>query len=341
MKRMTNFKNFISSEMDYRSRCSAAFKKCSYGNENRDKKFRVLCNRTKLADKQGLLSTMSLLLPNMIEARAHGYIPVVDLKKNRIPPRMLQEPYLAKKENAWEYYFTQPDKNISLEEVRRSRYVEEQVKECRNYDYYIGDKCPEGGTKTQYLSKAIRRNIHLQPGIKSRVLHEKHELFAETNKVLGVAIRAGYRFGALNKFSLYDGHPMVSSCTEYIKGIEKKLQEWNYNSFFLVIDDEEWLEAIKNYFGKSCIYMERPRMHYFEDALNDIPQIVEGDPIIECQGISIRTKEEDYLVELYLLAQCDGLYASRGTGHNFAYLLNNGRYSHVEFIDMKEFNYKG
>lgn len=38
-------------------------------------------NRRKLANKQGVLSAMILLLPNMIEARAHGYMPMVDLKK--------------------------------------------------------------------------------------------------------------------------------------------------------------------------------------------------------------------------------------------------------------------
>lgn len=337
MESVMDIKTFIQNEAGYWSR-REAFKKCTYGEKNRHKKFRILCNKGKYASKQGLLSTVSVILPNIIEARLHGYIPVIDLCKNSRCQPALQEKHLAKKENAWEYYFTQPDARITLEEVRQSKYVERQIKNCRNPNYFIGDKCPQSNFQTRLLSGAIRQNIHLQSEIKNRVACEKHRLFPKTDKILGVGIRAGYRSGILRNISIFDGHPVVGSCTDYIKDIEKKLSTWNYDSFFLAIDDRQYLEEIKKYFGKSCIYLERPRIHYFKDAVRDIP-LLAGELLIEFEGVSIRTINEDYLVELYLLAQCNGLYASRGTGHNFAYLLNNGRYSHVEFTDLGEFQY--
>lgn len=338
MESVKDIKMFIQNEAGYWSR-REAFRKCTYGEQNRHKKFRILCNKHKYASCQGLLSTVSTLIPNIIEARRYGYIPVVDLCKNSRCQPLLQEKSLAKKENAWEYYFTQPDIGITLEEVRQSKYVERQIKDRRNPNYYIGDRCLQSNFQTRLLCRAIRQNIHLQPEIKNRVVREKHNLFPKTDKILGVGIRTGYRFGILRNMPILSGHPVVGSCTEYIKDIEKKLSEWNYNSFFLEIDDRQYLEEIKKYFGNSCVYFDRPRIHYFEDAMHDILSQEDDDRLIEYENLSVRDRNEDYLIELYLLAQCDGLYASRGTGHNFAYLLNNGRYSHVEFEDLGEFQH--
>lgn len=336
---MMDIQQFISYERQYRERCKS-FKKYSYGEANKGKKFRVLCNKNRQADKHGLISTVLVMLPNMIEARKHGYIPVVDLKRNSRSQLAIQERCLAKKENAWEYYFTQPDKNISLEEVRQSRFVEEQVKDCRVDDYYMSDECPVGNKKAEYLSKAIRQNIHLQTEIKKKVLVAKENLFLQTGKVLGVGIRAEYRFGILSNISHFNGHPLVGSCVDCIRAIEEKLKEWHYDSFFLMIDDRQYLEAIKKYFGENCIYLKRPRIHCFADAMRDIPQPLDMDRLSEFEGLTVRNRNEDYLVELYLLAQCDSLYASRGTGHNFSYLLNNGKYRHTEFGNLGEFQYK-
>lgn len=337
MESVTDIKKFLLTEAGYWTRCEA-FKKCSYGDKNRYKKFRIVCNKSPYAYHQGLISTISIILPYMIEARLHGYIPVVDLCKNSRCQIMLQEPELAKKENAWEYYFTQPNREISLEEVRQSRYVEEQIKHCSNTNYYLGDGNIRGGILTQLIRWGIHQNIHLQPKIKNKLIREKRRLFSDTDRILGIGIRAGYRWGIMGDYSVLNGHPMVGSCAECIKSIEKKLAEWNYDTFFLAIDDREYLEEIKKYFGGSCISTERPRMHFFRDALKDIPEAGE-DAYVEVADISMRNQNEDYLVELYLLAQCDSLYSYRGTGYNFSYLINNGRYSRVEFEDLGEFNY--
>lgn len=338
MEWMTDLKWYILNEAGYWSR-RKAFRKCSYGDKNAHKKYRVLCNKDKFASAQGLLSTVAGILPNIIEARLHGYIPVIDLCKNSRCQPMLQERYLAKKENAWEYYFTQPDKGITLEEVRKSKYVEVQIKSGANLNYYIGDKRLQPDIRTRLLSNAVCKNIHLQPEIRSRVLREKNLLFSQTDRVLGVGIRAGYRAGILRNLEMFNGHPFVGSCTDCIGEIEKRLKKWKYDSFFLAIDDREYLEEIKKYFGKDCIYLERPRVHYFQSAMQDMAQLSDDKKMVEFENISIRKKNEDYLIELYLLSQCESLYASRGTGHNFSYLLNAGRYSHVEFENLGEFQY--
>lgn len=341
MKVRKEITEFILREKRYWSR-GRAFKKYSYGEKNGDKRFRVLCNKNPWASAHGLLSTVSILLPNIVEARQNGYIPVIDLCRNDTIQPLLQEQETVKVENAWEYYFTQPNKEISLDEVRQSKYVEEQKKDCMNLEYYIGDKFLQNDARTQYLFEIISQNIHLQPSIASRVEREKMRLFPQDSKVMGVGIRAGYRAGIKKNLSWLNGHPNVESCADYIKDIEKKLKEWSYDLFFLTIDDRQYFEEIKKYFGKSCIYFERPRIHYFQDAFMDIPQeIDEKIRAIEFEGVSIKQRNVDYLVELYLLAQCDSLYASRGTGHNFAYLFNNGRYTRTEFLDLGAFEYKG
>ncbi len=340
MKQMRGIIDLIKNETEYRKRCAETFIKSSYGEKNKYKKFRILCNRSQWAGKQGLISTIFEILPNIIEARQHNYIPVIDLCQNSRCQILLQEKQFAKQENAWEYYFTQPDKEILLKNVWKSMYVEKQIKPCRNNKYYIGDECFKWDAKAQILASAICQNIHLKKEIKDRLIYERNRLFKKKEKILGVAIRAGYRSGVLRKLSLYNGHPLVGSCIDYIRDIEKKLSSWKYNSFFLEVDDRKYLEEIKKYFGDVCIYLERPRFNFFQNVMEDIPYLNNDDIFAEFKEISIKERNIDYLVELYLLAYCDSLFASRGTGQNFAYLLNNGRYSQIEFVDFGEFYYQ-
>ncbi len=342
MSKLADMVCFVKEEMEYRKMCSQAFKKCTYGSENKHKKFRILSNQASGSRTKGLISTVfCIILPEIIDAREQGYIPVVDFyKNNRVYPA-LQDREFWRKENAWEYYFTQPEKGVSLEEVWHSKYVEKQVRPYISR-YRVLNSFPEWDSKMQYIRAALNQNIHLQKDIAQRVKAEKRKLFPQTNKVLGVGIRAGYRRGTLLGYPLYDKHPIVGSCKEYINSIEKKLTEWNYDSFFLAVDDRGYLEEIKKYFGSSCIHLERPRSHPFKNALLDIPNL-DGDEdiLIELKDISMRKRNEDYLVELYLLAQCDSLYATNGSGHIFSYLVNNGKYAKVEYDELGLFHYKG
>lgn len=339
MNKQKNIFYAIKKEIEYRDFCSQAFRKCSYGNRNIHKKFRIIQNHECAARMQGLLSTTLGILPKMLDARKQGYIPVVDLCNGSRPQPMLQEEAGWKKENPWEYYFTQPQKEISLEEVYQSKYVEKQIIRY-NSKYCIGDR-PIPDDEFQILSLAFQQNIHLQEKIKKRVIQEKRKLCLKNNKVLGVGIRAGYRHGMLMNYALFNQHPVVESCAECIKNIEKRLLKWNYDSFFLVVDDRAYLEEIKKYFGKSCIYYDRERFHYFLDALNETSNLDKLDIGRELKNVPIRTRNEEHLIELYLLSQCDSLYASLASGNNFAYLANGGKYSHVEFNDLGEFHYKG
>ena len=50
----------------------------------------------------------------------------------------------------------------------------------------------------------------------------------------------------------------------------------------------------------------------------------------EFVGSSIRETTEEYLIEIFLLAQCDSLYSTGGGGSEFAYFINGGQYKHVE-----------
>ncbi len=326
---------YVKEEIEYRKMCSQAFRKCTYGDKNRHRKFRILSSQSIASRAQGLMSmVLDIILPEMIDAREQGYIPVVDLYKSNRNYPLIQDKEFWKRENAWEYYFTQPEKGISLEEVWKSRYVERQVTRYKSR-YGVGDSLLQWDAKLKYISAALHQNIHLQKNIAERVRNEKQKLFPLTDKVLGVGIRAGYRRGIILNQSLYGGHPLVGSCTDYIKDIEKTLSKWRYDSFFLTVDDSEYLKEIKNYFGNNCICLERARKHYFKDAISDIPYL--DNEYKTNESVSVRSINEDYLVDLYLLAQCDSLYASRGTGNNFAYLVNGGKFTHVKFNDLGQF----
>lgn len=341
--RMMSVVDSVKKEFEYRKKCSQAFCKCTYGDKNENMKFRILNNLSPSCRAQGLISTVAEVLPSMMDARKQGYIPVVELGRNRCFQPLLQErESWLKRENAWEYYFTQPEKGISLKEVRESKYVERQIKDYRDGERFtFNNFYNQNDKRWQSVSYALRQNIHLQQDIKDRVKSERQKLFPPNCKIMGVGIRAGYRRGILMNNPLFNKHALVGSCEDYIRNIEKRLSEWKYDAFFLEVDDRQYLEEIKKYFGSSCICLDRPRVRYFKNVKLDIPYLDEdSNLVIEWENVSIRKRNEDYLVELYLLAQCDSLFTSRGTGHTFAYLLNGGRYDHVEFDDLGLFDYK-
>lgn len=344
ISRLMSVADYVKKEFEYRKKCSEAFCKCTYGDKNKNIRFRILNNLSPSRRAQGLISTVAEVLPSIMDARKQGYIPVVDLGWNRGFQSLMQErESWLKRENAWEYYFTQPEKWISLQEVRESKYVEKQIKwyrDCNRFDF--NQFYNQNDKRWQSVSYALRKNIHLQKDIKDRVKREKQKLFPKETKILGVGIRASYRRGILQNEALFHRHALVGSCEDYIRNIEKRLSDWKYDAFFLAVDDRGYLEEIKKYFGASCICLDRARTHCFKNARLDIPYLAtdSNNIRIEFEDISIREQNEDYLTELYLLAQCDSLYASRGTGHTFAYLMNGGKYTHVEFEDLGSFDYK-
>jgi len=181
----------------------------------------------------------------------------------------------------------------------------------------------------QYWSNVFNKCLKPNAVIRNRIEREMAN-FPKGKKLLGVSIRAEYRWGGLSKHPLYYQHPKVASCDEWIDQIEKILDDWKYDIFFLACDDREYSDRICGYFGNKCIRMERRLLKLFE---ND--QVVPlEDTSIEFKDYSIQKKTEDYITETYILSRCDSLFTCIGSGVQFAYIVNGGKYEHIKVHNL-------
>ncbi|MCM1251828.1 MAG: hypothetical protein NC321_03335 [Clostridium sp.] len=305
----------------YRSICN--------GKKNKGKKF-FLITSMLTGSQCGLYSTILCIgLPYIDFAIKKGWIPVIDLREVRMP--MLQDEDKFGIENPWEYYYKQPMDDVPVEEVYQSK--------CVRYAYYWGKKVkvldwsimfPPDEKTLKYWNNIITSYIRLNDALEDRIAVERNRIFGANRKVMGVGVRAGLGAGAMRNEKLYNGHPKQPTCEELMEIVEEKMKSWGYEYIFLSCDDREYFNKFVSRWGEKCCYVERSRLHFFE---NDEPVWENEKRNIEFENVTMREKNEEYIIETYLLAECNSGYLCRGGGTVFAYLLNNGKYEHVEIYD--------
>lgn len=297
-----------------------AMQRKSYGELNKDKTFYVI--RTDSTQQWGVFTTCSMVLNNLKYASEHGWIPVVDYKNYFLVG--LQEKERFGIDNAWEYYFEPCDIRYSLEEVYKSKHV------------ILG---PEWGQPAASLSwnsinqteeiediffKLVKEYIRIKPELMERAGKKMRELFPVGEKVLGVGIRAGLKWGELAARDIYRNHPKGPDIDEYIAETRKLMTEFHCGYVFVSCDDRYYLERMKEEFGEKCLYVDRCLPHFFDDnkpmPAENLNQEREGVPLIK--------RNEDYIIEIYILSRCDSLYAAKGGGAQAAILFNNKKYEH-------------
>ena len=279
----------------------------SYGQCNPDKVFHIIKSDTTSCGIFSLIFTS--VFPYLEISEKKKYIPIVDYKNTAFLP-LIQDEKDYGKDNPWEYYFEQPGGAYSLDEVYQSAKVE--MGSPDKYGFKVTDwnaMMPMPTDKLMYWSQIANKYIRPTKEIAERIRNEKNGLLLDNEKIMGVSIRAGYRWQALLGNDLIKGHPMVRTCDYYIEMIRKKMEEWNYGRFFLACDDREYVTKIDSYFGGKCCHMDRKYNHYFA---NDIPVPYDNrDEIVrEYKGCTTREKTIEYIVETYLLASYDSLYTT-------------------------------
>lgn len=295
----------------------------SFGKENKDKVFFVIKSP---GSTMGLYSIILFILPYIKYAIHKGYIPIIDFKNSY--NGLIQDSDKKGKENAWEYYYKQPIKTYTLDDVYQSRRVIMTIEGINRKDTpNWNDMFPCSEQDLRFWNNIISSYIRPNDVVMNKISEKYEKLFKSTGKVMGVGVRAGYRRGMLLNEALYNGHPKVPSCEEFLGIVNEKLKEWKCDHIFLACDDREYLQKFLDFFGDKCIYMQRRLKHYFE---NDKPVKEIDQCMIEYEDSTIRETTEDYMVETYLLSKCDCLYSCIGGGAEFAYFVNGGKYEHLE-----------
>lgn len=297
-----------------------------FGDKNKGKTFFVISCDGK---RMGLYSIIFYMLPFIEYAHKKNYIPMIDLQKSNMP--LIQDEDRFGLENPWEYYYEQPGKGYTLDEVYQSRNViimKDGAFRIKMPDWNA--MCPTTDDELKRWHHMIKLYIRLNKGLAERVEKERERIFKPGRKVLGVGIRAGLRAGMLRNLSHFNGHPVQPTCEELIDIVEGKMKEWGCDSLFVSCDDREYLNKFISYFGGVCYYTERKLLHLFKD---DQPLVERAERRIEMDGMTTRGYTEEYILEVYLMAQCNSLYSCRGGGSEFAYFVNGGQYEYLEVYD--------
>ena len=299
----------------------------SYGKLNSDKVFHIIKSD---AANCGIFSLILInVLPYLEISEKKGFTPIVDYKNTDFL-RLIHDEKRAGIDNPWEYYFEQPGGEYSLDEVYRSAKVE--IGSSDKYGFQVIDwnnMMPMPLEKLVYWSQLANKYIRPTNEIFKRIRDEKDRLCFENKNIMGVSIRAGYRRSALLNEDLIKEHPQVGTCEYYIEIIQKRMDEWGYDRFFLACDDREYVTKIDEYFGKRCCHMDRKYSHMF---INDIPVPYDNidELCSEYKGCTTRERTIEYITETYLLASCESLYSTINGGAQFAYIINGGKYKNLE-----------
>lgn len=314
-----------------------------YGDKNKDKTFFVISEEN--GRYMGLYSAIFNMLPYIDYAVKKKWIPVIDLQRVYLPS--LQDEDRMGKENSWEYYYEQPIKCLTLEEVYQSRHVIMKrdmalMLKIRHPDW--NTMFPTSEKELKHWNQIIKSYIRLNNELDSRVESERKRIFKDNHKILGVGIRAGLRAGAMRGGELYNNHPKQPTCEELMDIVEEKMKSWKCDALFVSSDDREYLNKFISHFGDKCFYIDRKLIHFFK---NGVPVMRKSEARVEIIDSTVKEITEEYVIEVYLLAQCYSLYSCSGGGAEFAYFLNGGEYEYCEvyneglYTDLENKDTKG
>jgi len=258
--------------------------KYNLGPKNINKNFYII--RRKFSPS-GLFSNLTFVLNNLLYAKKKNYIPFIDMQN--FPTIYNEKKEISGTLNSWEYYFHQVT-NYKLKDIYRSKNV-----------FFSKDIFKKNFSKDLfYLSKNKIINQIKKKIIKIKEKHlkeakKKIRLFFSKKKILGVLIRGTTQKVAAN-------HQLPINCAELIVVIKKILNKEKCERIFLVTEDLEYFNLLKNKFKDIIIFNKSNK---FEARFFSIHSINEKkiNNFRYCLG-------KEILIDMLMLANCDILLSS-------------------------------
>lgn len=150
----------------------------------------------------------------------------------------------------------------------------------------------------------------------------KKRLFPMGKKVLGVLGRGTDYVSTRPKW-----HSIVPDIDLLIRTTDEKLQAWQYDYVYLATEDQEIYDAMKKKYGEKLLALDVPRFAHDTDnrRLSQLKFKRENDEYL---------RGKEYLLTIYLMAQCDGIITSATGGGLAAVRINGGAYEHKYVFDL-------
>ena len=229
----------------------------------------------------GIFSNLTFVINHIKIALDMGFIPIVDMENYTTIYN--ENKKIFNTLNSWEYYYDQIS-SYNLDEVYKSKNII-----ITDNFFYSNVDFKYNITDSKELLDIFHNHIKIKKNKLKAIKFLKKKLF-KNEKILGVHFRGtGYK-GAKNPFPL--------TINQMINQINEILNKENYDKIFLMTEDENNFQAIKNYYGKKVIYLNttvrgKTNQEVFDKYSRDRHRYKLG---------------RDVLFETYLLSYCDGFF---------------------------------
>lgn len=281
------------------------------GTEEKNKKYLIIRPQSVT---EGLLSSYYSVLAWVIWAQKNRCIPYVDF--NSKDCQYYVERCINNTHNAWEYYFQQPQKNLTLDQVMKKKNVIISGWTLTKKISPINKNL--ASVRNEYMLSMTRDRMCVQPYIKNIVDMYSKENF-NGKQVLGVFIR-GTDYVSLRP----SGHPIQPDISDVIKKIREYLMLYNIDKIFVVTEDKEYYLKIRNSFENMVFtrgyeFAENYKANeYISDSFQDDPYE---------RGLN-------YLIKTILLTRCNYLISSITNGSLFMYGMKEGEFEDSYWFDL-------
>lgn len=295
------------------TRPKALQRKVSFGSLNNDKVIYLI----RPNSEDGIQGLMSLFIQTMRKidfALSHGYIPFVDFKNYRTQ-------YFNGKDNAWEFFFSQPS-DLSIEEVYSSSHVilsglslnkNEDVSLYTDKIFKNNDICFKG-------NQVIVNNITYSSEVNELVRIQANKLNIES--CIGIYVR-GTDYTALKP----SGEHIQPNIDNVIDKLHEFIYKYPKNKLFLVTEDNNYYKKLKSEFGDMLQIAD------FDTFVDNYS----GNVFLSQSGLlseDVRRRGIDYLVKIILLSKCKFLVSSITMGSIAAYTLNGNNFKDQYIFDL-------
>lgn len=315
--------------------------KASGGKLNRNKKYLLISDSCK---NVGILSGWSHYMTLVNFALKNKLIPILDFSKNYMP--LFMEKNFDGKTNYWDLFFSQPSENYNFDEIKHSKnlYYIDYHEAMTNHGIFLLDYSLFKNSNNDFINQidkndlALAREFYNKCHFTEDIIAKGDSFINEHNfnnkKMLGISFRRCFeRLHKLNSDITPEGtHPIKATLEQLIKDIDNIID--NYDAFFFTTDDRESLDVLQKRYGNKCLATGRRLNHQFENGeviIRKNDEETRKALYIEFENLEepVKTRNIEYLTDVYILSQCNSLLARGGSADTFAYIINNDKYENI------------
>lgn len=268
----------------------------------------------------GFFSNYIYVLTHILYAEDKGWAPVVDMARFKT---LYSEPDLYHgTDNAWEYYYHQPDDALVKEAYQSHNYIISDFTQKDDYYPYNeeNDQFVVIPDRFERMLKAAEK-VELKPYIQDMLQQKYTEHFAG-NTVLAVHYRG------TDRHTYHRGHYYTPELLKYLDVTQAMLDKHpDINRIFLCTDEEDATKVFNERF---------PGMVFWNKATRGTTGSVTGVHLEKnSQPGHHYNLGIEVIMDAYLMATCDYLIHSHSNVTSASVLFNKNQYKDRYFIPSK------